>query len=153
MKLSLYRGVSGLAALFVPLVSFAATTGPQDGFGNVGRVIATTIAFINFPLIPFVFAIAFFMFLWGMFRYFFWSGASSEGQENGKQLMLWSVIAFVVMVSLWGIVNVVAGGLGFSGDSLQAVPTVPSAGGTSGNGVTSGTQGLGSAGGSGVPGI
>ncbi len=41
--------------------------------------------------------------------------------------MLYAVIGFVVMVSIFGIVNLIAGGLGFSSDeNIQNIPNVPS---------------------------
>jgi hypothetical protein len=40
--------------------------------------------------------------------------------------MLWAIVGFVVMVSVFGIVNLIAGGLGFSDDeNIQNIPNVP----------------------------
>ena len=115
--------VSALLVSFLPALAVAA--GPAAGFGGVGDLVKTFIDFINGYLVPAVFALAFFMFLWGMFKFFFLSGASEEGREAGKQLMLWAVIAFVMMVSIWGLVEVVAGGFGFNDPTPPVLPKVP----------------------------
>lgn len=109
-------------AFLVPTLAFAQ---PSGNFGGIGTTINTSVQFMNSTLVPLIFAISFFMFLWGMFRYFFLSQASEDGREAGKQLMLWAVIAFVMMVSIWGLVNVVAGGLGFKQPTIQNIPQAP----------------------------
>ncbi len=105
---------------------------PKAGFGPVGEFVGVLIGFINSYLTPFVFALAFIFFLWGVFKFFFWEGLSGEGRDEGKQLILWAVIAFVVMVSIWGLVNVVAGGLGFAGANAPRLPQIPGVGGQGG---------------------
>lgn len=69
--------------------------------------------FINSTLVPFVFALAFLFFLYNVVRYFV-IGASDQGaRESARSLALWSITAFVLMVTLWGIVNFLVYGLGF----------------------------------------
>ncbi len=117
-------GSSMLASLtaFLPMVAFAA----QANFGEVGGFIGTIMAFINSTLIPLVFALALLMFIWGMFQFFIMGGSDEGSQEKGKSLMLYAIAGFVLMVSIWGIVNMLANGLGFSGnESLQHIPNVP----------------------------
>jgi len=117
-----------LMGVFVlPLVTFAAS-GPQEGLGIFGQIVTVLISFINGFLVPFVFALGFIVFIWGMFQYFIYGGANEESRDKGKQLIIYSVIAFVLMLSLWGLVNVIASGLGFSGDSATSLPRVPSPG-------------------------
>lgn len=102
---------------FVPMVALA------QEFGQINTFVGRITTFINNTLIPLVFAIALIVFIWGMFRYFIHKGA--EDREQGKQLAIWAVVAFVLMVSIWGIVNLIAGGLGFSGQQIQNIPTTP----------------------------
>ena len=109
-------------AFLVPALAFAQ---PSGNFGGIGQTVNTAVNFMNSTLVPLLFALSFLMFLWGMFKYFFLSAASEEGREAGKQLMLWGVIAFVMMVSIWGLVNVVAQGLGFRQESIQNIPKAP----------------------------
>lgn len=104
---------------FTPMVAFA------QEFGQINTFIGKITTFINNTLVPLIFGIALLVFIWGMFRFFIWNGHTDEGKEQGKSLMLYAVVAFVLMVSIWGIVNLIAGGLGFSGQSVQNIPTAP----------------------------
>ena len=114
-------GISGVLYL-LPLASFAA---PATGFGDIGKTAEVIINFINSTLVPLVFAIAFLLFLWGIFKYFIWGGGDEAKREEGKQLMLWAIIAFVVMISVWGIVKLISTGLGINDENIQYVPDVP----------------------------
>lgn len=92
-------------------------------FGEINTFIGRITTFINNTLIPLVFAIALLVFIWGMFRLFIHKNA--EEAEQGKQLAVYAIVAFVLMVSIWGIVNLIAGGLGFSGEQIQNIPNTP----------------------------
>ena len=108
-----------LIAIILPGVAFGQ-------FGEVNDFLDDVSSFINSTLIPLVFALALLLFIWGIFQYFILGGADEEKREDGKKLMLWAIVGFVVMVSIFGIVNLVAGGLGFSDDeNIQNIPNVP----------------------------
>ena len=64
------------------------------------------ILLIDYVLVPLVFSLAFIVFLWGIFNFFIAGGADEEKREKGKQFMVWGLIGFFVMVSVWGIVAV-----------------------------------------------
>lgn len=120
---------AGAAVLpFVPLVALA-----QEEFGEINSFIGRITGFINNTLIPLIFGIALLVFIWGMFQYFIRNGA--EEKEQGKQLAIYAVVAFVLMVSIWGIVNLIASGLGFSGDQIENIPNVPTSNTGSGSNV------------------
>lgn len=105
--------------LLAPIFMFAQGTS-VTGPGNLGRVtdfISNLVVFVNRTLVPGIFTLAFLVFIWGMFKFFILGGHDTEKQEEGKSLMLYAIAGFVLMVSLWGIVNLVAGGFGFSGSS------------------------------------
>ncbi len=116
-KISVTLGSAALA--LTPVLALAQ-------FGQINTFIGNISTFINSTLIPLVFAIALLMFLWGVFKYFILGGDDSGSQEQGRQLMLYAVVGFVVMVSIFGIVNLIAGGLGFSSnENIQNIPNVP----------------------------
>ncbi len=120
-----------MGAFLVPTMAFA-VSGPQEGLGIFGQIVSVLISFINNFLVPFIFALGFVVFIWGMFQYFIYGGANEESRDKGRQLIIYSVIAFVLMLSLWGLVNVIASGLGFTGDSAPILPRVPIPGGNNG---------------------
>jgi hypothetical protein len=110
-------------ALVLPLVTMAATV---SNLSDAGSFI---INLINNVLVPVLFAAAFIVFLWGAFDTFIVGANNEEVKEHGKNLMLWGLIGFFVMVSVWGLVNILTGSVQF-GNPTQATP--PKATGTSG---------------------
>lgn len=79
---------------------------------------------INNYLVPMLMALAFIVFLWGIYKYFI-LGAAEEGEKaEGRNFALWGVIGFVIILSLWGIVNIVRDTLNFSqgGNNVPAYP-------------------------------
>jgi hypothetical protein len=78
--------------------------------------------FLNSTVMPFIIAIAGFVFLWNAFRYFILGGANPTEQEKAKTLALWGILAFVIIISLWGIVNILVEGLGFDGNDNPVTP-------------------------------
>lgn len=89
---------------FLPLAARAA---------SLKEFTAGIVTFVNTSVVPLIYAIAFLVFIIGMVRFFFIEG--EEARQKGKQLMLWGIIAFVVMFSVWGIVNLLLATLGVRG--------------------------------------
>lgn len=112
-----------LAAFAVPFVSFA-----QQTISNIAGVGSFIINTINNVFVPVIFAIAFIVFVWGAFQTFILGANSEEVKEHGKNLMLWGLIGFFVMVSVWGLVNILTGSVSFGGGNT-APTNFPSAGG------------------------
>ena len=114
-----------LAVLILPVVTLAADA-PNFAGGKIGDIFKNLITFMNSVLVPFVFALAFLVFIWGMFKAFILGGSDEAKQSEGKALMFYAIIGFVVMVSLWGIVNLLAEGFGLTGNTINdKVPTLP----------------------------
>jgi hypothetical protein len=123
MKQSL-RLVSSSSLLFaLPGFVFAQDLGP------IGGLFDGFLVLINDTLIPIVFALALLFFLWGMARWLILGGSDDEARSKGKSLALWSVIALVLMVSIWAIVALVNNSLGL--DSQQNAPNIPNVPGRS----------------------
>lgn len=96
------------------------------------------IVLIDNVLVPLIFAMAFIVFLYGIFQYFILGGANEEKRDTGKQLMLYGFIGFFIMVSVWGIVNLLVGSFGLSSQSRPQLPTFNGTGGGSGGAPTAG---------------
>jgi len=136
--------VLAFAAFFVPALVFAATIvggvsdsgsflgisfggGSGGSFGGCASTICsigdTILYIINSVLVPVLFAAAFFMFLYGIAKaYIFNSGEPAE-VEKGHKLVLWGIIAFAIMISVWGLVNIVSNTFGLSGYYAPELPT------------------------------
>lgn len=105
-------------ALLTPMLALAQ-------FGEIDSFLGRVSNFINDTLIPLLFAVALLFFLYGMFTYFISGVNNLDKKEDGKTYIIWSIIGFVLMVSIWGIVNVLANGLGLDDDGPDSIPDIP----------------------------
>lgn len=120
MKKALALTSGTIAALTLPLVAFA------QQLNNLSDAGTFIINFISNILVPVLFAVAFIVFLWGAFDAFI-LGANDEGKKGqGKNLMLWGLIGFFVMVSIWGLVNILTGTIRFG--NTTGPSTTPTSG-------------------------
>src|SRR3989344_3725094 len=87
------------------------------GASNICRVASTILYIINYVLVPVLFALAFIVFLYGIVSKYIFSHGDETKVAEGHKLILWGIVAFVVMISLWGLVNVVANTFGLYGIS------------------------------------
>lgn len=90
---------------------------------TITTIITSIITFINSTLVPLVFAVAFIVFLFGIFKYFIAGADNAEKRKTGAQFMMYSIIGFVAMMSVWGIVNVVKNTFGLSSNNRPCLPT------------------------------
>jgi len=80
---------------------------------------------INTVIVPLLFAIAFLYFVWGVFKYFFWGAENETERETGRQVILWSIIGFAVIVSVWGLTQIIIDTFNIpTGGSAPAYPTL-----------------------------
>ncbi len=101
------------SALFVlPFVTFAQSS---DG---IGQLIGMAGGIIR-ALIPIVIGLGVLIFLWGVLQYVLRS--DDAGKAQGRTFMLWGIIALFVMVSVWGLVNILRSSLQLD----NATPTAP----------------------------
>ncbi len=121
MKKAITISSVAFAAFALPLISSAAISNISD----VGSFIINT---INNIFVPVLFAIAFIVFIWGAFDTFIVGAQSEETKEHGKNLMLWGLIGFFVMVSVWGLVNILTGSVSFGNSSQATLPAARSVG-------------------------
>ena len=121
-KILSYIAVPGIMLMLMPFMVSA-----QDlGDGSLKTFFNEASAFINVTLIPVLLAVAFLVFIIGAVRFFLLAGKDNEdGQKAGKSLMLWGIIAFVLIVSIWGIVALFSQGLGLNEDVLKNKPKAP----------------------------
>ena len=109
-------------SFLTPLV-LAAQAPPQPTIAPFTNLLAQAQAFVN-AAIPFVFALAFLFFLWGVALFIF-SAGNEDAKDKGKRVMIWGIVALFVMVAVWGLVNVIAGLTGIRYDQAPAQPTPP----------------------------
>jgi len=66
---------------------------------------------VNSYFVPILIAVAFIVFLFGVYKYFILGAADEKSRADGRMFVLWGVIGLVVILSVWGIVNIVKGTL------------------------------------------
>ncbi len=56
-------------------------------------------------VIPTIIFLCVVVFLYNVIRFFIWQGGSEDGREKARRYLVWSMIGFVLIVSLWGIIS------------------------------------------------
>jgi hypothetical protein len=93
-----------------------------QGFATDGRFtgyIRNILDFINNIVIPVIIALAILSFIWGIFKFFIWGAADEESRAQGQNIMIYSIIGLVLILSVQGIVNLFSGALGLEGGTIQ----------------------------------
>ncbi len=72
----------------------------------IGNGSSGLIGTFNIVVIPFIVALAFFFFVWGVIRYFFLNNNGDEGKlKEGRDFIFWGIIGLVLIFSVWGLVH------------------------------------------------
>lgn len=129
-----YLGIAALTlGLLLPSITLAQTWsitgaigsgggGTCDGICYIGDVILYS---INSILVPVLFALAFIVFVYGVARAYIFSQGDPESVAQGHKFVLWGVIGFAIMISLWGLVNIVAETFNLTEELEADLPTSP----------------------------
>jgi fumarate reductase subunit D len=96
MKKALYL-LFGIALALPQFAQAAATDG-------IFRILDGSNDLIN-RLLPFVITLTVLVFLWGVFKFVI-AGADGDQRKEAQGYMIWGIIALFVMVSVWGLVNI-----------------------------------------------
>ena len=76
---------------------------------------------INDAIIPLIFALAVVFFVWGAVKFFIINADEEAKRAQGKQFMIWGVVALAVMVSIWGLVSILGNTFGIGTSVLPQV--------------------------------
>jgi len=95
----------------------------------LAQTLLDTLAFFNALIngvVPLAISLALLVFFWGLIQYLFKIGdkTETEGKNNGLQLMIWGIAALFVMVSVWGIINILRSTFRVENNNVP-VPSVP----------------------------
>jgi len=121
----MYNHKSNFIKIFVFIVSFfpvvtAAAGATVDSIGDLFTLLAKIVNW----LIPFMVGLAVLYFLWSVLRYI-GAGDNVEKRTEGAKLMVYGVISIFVMVSVWGLVNLLGGTLNLNNAMPTNLPAVP----------------------------
>lgn len=111
--------------IFAPLTAVALLALPIAAHAQLGNVenIVESIGNIIDLATPIVVGLALLAFFWGLVKYIFNAG-NEDARKEGKQIMIWGIVALFVMVSIWGIVNFIGSALDIEQGGDIDVPTV-----------------------------
>lgn len=124
----LYYSIASTALLALPVITNAQLASGDSDAGDFEIFLENILGFINGVLIPFIIGIGFLVFVWGMFWYFILGGADEEKRKQGRSLMIYATLGFVLIIVFWGIINLLTGAL-FSDNDLRELDNVPVVGG------------------------
>jgi len=62
---------------------------------------------IGNPIITILFLLAFLYFLWGLIQFISSAGTSGAKLEEGKSHMIWGVVGMAIMLSAYGLMNLI----------------------------------------------
>ena len=85
--------------IFAIMLSGSVASAVEDGLTNVATDLTTTINNIYI----FILAALGVAFAWGVLKFVFKSGTD---QEEGKSMMIWSLVAITILASVYGIVTI-----------------------------------------------
>src|SRR3989338_11280367 len=97
--------IAPFGILIIPGVALAASDNLQSFLSGLA-------GFFNSTVVPILFALAFLFFLINATRYFIIGGDKEAERAKARTFATWGIIAFVLMVSIWGIVNLLVNGFG-----------------------------------------
>jgi hypothetical protein len=126
MNQFLQKAGVGLGLLVMPFIS-AAQAPALDADGDMTDFLVSIIDFVNDTAIPFLLGIGFLFFVWGMFKYFIVGGANEDSRNEGKNVIIYSVLGFTLIFIFWGVVQLVVSTTGLRTPSIppELLPTLP----------------------------
>lgn len=127
-KNTIVIGATVLVCAALPFLAQAQAQGTVLAPDNrISGALGAIVAFIQGVLIPFLFAIGFFMFVWGVIKFFVIGGNNDEAKKEGKDLIIYALVGFVIILIFWGLVNILAQGIGLENETLTNTPQLPGA--------------------------
>lgn len=99
------------------------TGGGNNLGGNLGKprlsipgIVLWFVGLLNYVVVLILTA-ALVCFLYGVFKLSFFDGTNPESMAKSRKFMLWGIVSLFVMVSVWGLVNILKTSI-FGGGSL-----------------------------------
>jgi len=84
---------------------------------NIADVFALGICILRSAIVPLLITLAVVIFIWGIVKFI--SKADEPGErEEGRQFMMYGIVALFVLVSIWGLVGIIQGTFGVGTDTL-----------------------------------
>ena len=99
MKRNKFLVTSLLVTVLFPSISFGALSGLKGLLVDFGNLLNTTI--------PVLFGLSMVYFLWGLGQFILHDTGNEKTRADGKNKMIWGVVALFVFLSIYGILNTI----------------------------------------------
>lgn len=129
-KLNVFAKFGVLASsVLAPFVLFAQTTSPIvstcSSSGSFDFVLCKISLWLN-TIVPILITLGVIYFIWGVISYAI--AKDDEAKGTGRANMINGLIALLVIVSIWGLINMVKNAFGVPTSSTISVPCIPAPG-------------------------
>ena len=112
-----------VVSLISPVAAFAATCPPVNT--GIEAVICKIGNILNM-VIPVLVVLGVVYFIWGVISYVI--GTDEEEKKSAKGKIIYGIIGLVVIVGIWGLVNIVTNTFGIQNANTPNLPKVPTYG-------------------------
>ncbi len=110
------------SSLLLPAVSFA----QNYDVGSLQGIVDAIQGILNL-IFPVLLAIAVFVIAWGIFKFILNAG-DEEARKSGRSFILWGVVGVFLMLSIWGLVNILVGTFSLDNTAITPPELLPGAG-------------------------
>mgnify|MGYP003424279303 CR=1 FL=1 len=110
-------------AFLIPTVPVMAQSSPSGGsvcdsnVGDIADVMLLGVCIIRKALIPLLITLSIVLFIIGVIKYISKADEPAE-REEGRNFMIYGLVALFVMVSIWGLVGIIQGTFGLGTNVL-----------------------------------
>jgi uncharacterized membrane protein YidH (DUF202 family) len=94
-----------LVSLLAPMVAAAEITTIEGLIAQFQLMLDKTL--------PFLVGLAVLLFIFGMVQYVM-AGGDADKRKTGQAYMIWGIVALFIMISVWGLVNLLGGTFGLN---------------------------------------
>ncbi len=117
------RNLQKVTAWMIPslVLALPLVVGAQNEFDNLLDKVKGWLDLI----VPILMGVGLILFIWGLIQYFVADG-SDDAKKAARGNILYGIIIFAAIVGIWGLVNIVLGGIGVEQGENVTPPAVPS---------------------------
>lgn len=121
--------VKKILAKVLPIIIFSIAIAPVHAYAqapcpasitDVATLFRWGTCLITSSIIPLLITVALAAFIYGVLKYVI-NASDSTKREEGRQFMIWGIIALFVMLSVWGLVNILSNTFNLN----NSQPTLP----------------------------
>lgn len=99
-----------------------------QNYNDLNSSFESIIDLINTIVIPLIIGVAGLYFMVGVIKYVT-AGEKAESREGARNMMIWGIIALFVMISVWGLVNILVETFDLQTNlDSSDIPSIPSSG-------------------------